>query len=103
MLGIRQERPDKARFETLTQCKTQWIKSTACAVVYQELAAENQYEYALLPSATASIVDNGAVLAMSHNVCLCKQLWPTGLTILSHLRTKRGAGTLCRNLMSLEL
>lgn len=73
------------------------------AVVYQELAAENQYEYAPLPSATASIVDIGVVIAMSHNVCLCKQLWPAGLTILSNLRTIRGAGTLCRNLMSLQL
>ena len=73
------------------------------AVVYQELAAENQYEYAPLPSATASIVDIGVVIAMSHNVCLCKQLWQESLTILSHLRTKRGAGTLCRNLTSSEL
>ena len=80
MLGIRQERPDKARFEKLTQCKTQWIKSKACAVVYQELAAENQYEHAPLTGATAPIVDKGALLAMSHNVCLCKQLWPAGLT-----------------------
>ena len=70
MLGIRQGRPDKARFEKPTQCKTQWIKNTACAVVYQELAAENQYEYTPLPSATASKVDIGAVLALSHIVCL---------------------------------
>ena len=51
MLGIRQGRPDKARFEKPFQCKTQWIKSTARVVVYQELAAKNQYEYAPLPSA----------------------------------------------------
>ena len=106
MLGIRQGRPDKARFEKLTQCKTQCNVSKAQRRSRLSRACSRKSIWicsSTLPSATASIVDIGVVIAMSHNVCLCKQLWPAGLTILSNLRTIRGAGTLCRNLMSLQL